>query len=86
VVPAQLGALNTSLARVIGGGEPGSGVVELVDQNVAPEEMVKTLTAGLNVVIPASLELIFLPRNSLDQQGGGAEGWHLGQGGKRGAP
>ena len=38
VVPAQLGALDTSLARVIGGGDPGSGVVELVDQNVAPGE------------------------------------------------
>eukprot|EP00090_Calanus_glacialis_P028973 TRINITY_DN4645_c0_g1_i5.p1 TRINITY_DN4645_c0_g1~~TRINITY_DN4645_c0_g1_i5.p1 ORF type:complete len:1790 (-),score=673.65 TRINITY_DN4645_c0_g1_i5:326-5671(-) len=64
VVPAQLGALDTSLARVIGGGEPGNGVVELVDQNVAPGEVVKTPTADLNVVIPASLELSCLPHNS----------------------
>ena len=64
VVPAQLGALDTSLARVIGGGKPGSGVVELVDQNVAPGEVVKTPTADLNVVIPASLELSCLPHNS----------------------
>ena len=55
VVPAQLGALNTSLARVIGGGEPGSGVVELVDQNVAPGEVLKTPTADMSVVISASL-------------------------------
>merc|ERR1711892_23969 len=64
VIPATLGVLDESLARVIGGGEPGSGVVELVDQNVAPGEVVKTPTADLNVVIPASLELICLPHNS----------------------
>ncbi len=64
VVPAQLGALDTSLARVIGGGKPGSGVVELVDQNVAPGEVAKTPTADLNVVIPASLELSCLPHNN----------------------
>ena len=44
------------------GGEPGSGVVELVDQNVAPGEVVKT--ADLNVVLPASLELSCLSHNS----------------------
>ena len=35
------------------GGEPGSGVVEVVDQNVTPGEVVNT--ADLYVVIPASL-------------------------------
>merc|ERR1712106_870227 len=64
VIPSTLGVLDESMARVIGGGEPGSGVVELVDQNVAPGEVVKTPTADLNVVIPASLELICLPHNS----------------------
>jgi len=64
VVPPKLGVLDSSLARVIGGGEIGSGVVELVDQNVAPGEVVKTPTADLNVVLPASLELSCLPHNS----------------------
>ena len=36
-----------------------------MDQNMAPGEVVKTPTAELNVVIPASLELICLPHNSL---------------------
>jgi hypothetical protein len=64
VVPSQLGALDTTPVhdRVIVGGEPGSGVVELVDQNVAPGEVVKT--ADLNVVLPASLELSCLSHNS----------------------
>ena len=48
VVPAQLGAHQP--CRVIGGVESGSGEVELVDQNVAPGEVVKTPTAVLNVV------------------------------------
>jgi len=64
VVPPELGSLDSSLARVVGGGKPSSGVVELVDQNVAPGEVVKTPTADLNVVNPASLELNCLPHNS----------------------
>ena len=64
MVPTELGALDMSLARVVGGADPASGLVELVDKNVAPGEIVKTPTADLTVVIPARLELSCLPQNS----------------------
>jgi len=64
MVPTELGALDKSLARVVGGADPASGLVELVDKNVAPGEIVKTPTADLTVVIPARLELSCLPYNS----------------------
>ena len=64
VVPENLGVLERSLATVTGAEKPAIGVVELVDINVAPEEIVKTPTADLNVVNPASLELTCLPHNS----------------------
>ena len=44
--------------------EPGTGTVELMDNNVAPGEMVKTPTSDLRVVVPASLELNCLPHKS----------------------
>ena len=59
-----MGDLDSSGARVVGGKTAASGVIELVDQNVAPGEIVKTPTADLNVVIPVSLEISCLPHNS----------------------
>ena len=43
--------------------------MELVDQNVAPGEVVKTPTADLNAEIPASLKLSCLPQNSFECPG-----------------
>ena len=52
-------AVDNSLAELdqvtatVTGLSPGSGQVELVDQNVGPGEVVKTPTADLHVVPPA---------------------------------
>ena len=64
VVPTHLGSLDTSLVGVVGAGEAATGLVQLVDKNVAPGEIVKTPTADLNIVIPARLELSVLPHKS----------------------
>ena len=63
-VPTHLDSLDTSLVGVIGAGEAATGLVQLVDKNVAPGEIVKTPTADLNIVIPARLELSVLPHKS----------------------
>ena len=63
-MPTHLDSLDTSLVGVVGAGEAATGLVQLVDKNVAPGEIVKTPTADLNIVIPARLELSVLPRKS----------------------
>ena len=63
-VDSGLASLEPSSATVVASTEPGAGLVELVDKNVAPGEMVKTPTSDLRVVVPASLELNCLPHKS----------------------
>ena len=60
----QLGQLDGATASATAGTAAAAGIVELVDKNVAPGEMVKTPTAELAVVEPASLELRCLPHKS----------------------
>ena len=64
VVPTHLDSLDTSLVGVVSAGEAATGLVQLVDKNVAPGEIVKTPTADLNIVIPARLELSVLLHKS----------------------
>ena len=59
-----LASLQPNSARLIASSDVGSGVVELLDRNVGPGEMVKTPTSDLRVVLPASLELNCLPHKS----------------------
>ena len=63
LVPVSLPSPNHQLT-VDAGLAVGSGVVELLDRNVGPGEMVKTPTSELRVVLPASLELTCLPHKS----------------------
>ena len=64
VVDPKLAQLDPAAASVTAGNNVGVGVVELVDKNVAPGEMVKTPTSDLFVVTPASLDLQLQPHNS----------------------
>ena len=64
IVDPKLAKLQTGTATVTAGQTPSTGIVELVDKNVAPGEMVKTPTSDLAVVLPVSLELRCLPHKS----------------------
>ena len=63
-VDPSLASLQPNSARLTASSELGVGLVELLDRNVGPGEMVKTPTSELRVVLPAALELNCLPHKS----------------------